>query len=215
MSPGSFKEVMAALRAAGTDEQRAACLAGGVSGPCFGVPGEALDAIAGPIDPDQPMALQLFETGVFDARLLATQVADPAKFTPANCDRWVKACAEPLLARALAALIAATIHAEKKSDVWRGSKGEWKRVAGWNIVEVLAEPDVALHTWLKRAVGEFHRGFKGAPAAVQAAMKTALIAIGGHRPEFRERVLGIAKKFKLMDVTEGVEALQAEWEAQA
>jgi hypothetical protein len=46
-------------------------------------------------------------------------------------------------------------------------------------------------------------------------MRAALTAIGGHRPEFRDRVLGLAKKLKLPDVTEGVEALVAAWEAGA
>lgn len=210
----TFKEVMAALRAAGTAETTETYVQGGVTGPCFGVDRSTLEQIAETVGGDQAMALQLYETGVFDARLLATRIAEPAKFTPSYCDRWVKACQELLLAEALARLVAETIHAEKKSDVWRGSKGEWKRVAGWKLVELLAEPDVALHAWLKGRVGEIVRNYKSAPPAVQEAMRPALAAIGGHRPEFRDRVLGLAKKWKLMDVTEGVEALQAAWEAQ-
>ncbi|MHC5021957.1 MAG: DNA alkylation repair protein [Planctomycetota bacterium] len=215
MSSGSFKELMAALRAAGSPAVAEQYAAGGVSGPCFGVPAAEVETLAEATAPAQAMALQLYETGVFEARLLATRLAEPDKITAANCDRWIKACQEPQLSGAVAALIAATIHAEKKSDVWRGSKGEWKRVCGWNIVQLLAEPDVALHTWLKRAVGEVHRGYRSAPASVQCAMRAALAAIGGHRPEFRERVLGLAKKLKLPDVTAGVEALQAQWEAGA
>lgn len=210
---GRFKAVMAQLRAAGTEATRAECAERGVTGPCFGVPPEDLERVAQPLRRDQPLALQLFETGVFDARLLATLVADPAAFTAGTCDRWVKACAERALSRAVAAVVASTVHREKKSDVWRASKGEWKRVCGWMIAEALAEPGVVYQAWLKGRVGEFHRGFKSAPPSVQSAMKAALIAIGGHRPEFRERVLGMAKKFKLRDVTEGVDALQAAWEA--
>jgi 3-methyladenine DNA glycosylase AlkD len=215
MSSGSFKELMAALRAAGSPAVAEQYAAAGVAGPCFGVPAAQVEALAEATALDQAMALQLYETGVFEARLLATRLAEPEKITAANCDRWIKACTEPALTRAVAAAIAATAHAEKKSDVWRGSKGEWKRVGGWNIVELLAEPDVALHTWLRRAVGEVHRGYRSAPAPVQSAMRAALTAIGGHRPEFRDRVLGLAKKLKLPDVSEGVEALVAAWEAGA
>lgn len=215
MSSATFKEVMAALRTAGTTATAERYASEGVAGPCFGVELDDLRRMAEPLQREQAMALQLFETGVFDARLLATLIADPARLTAANCDRWVKAVDHALLCRALAELIGQTKHAEKKSDVWRGSKGEWKRVAGWTLVELLAEPDVALHLWLKGRVGEIHRGLKKAPPGVQGAMRATLIAIGGHRPEMRERVLGLAKKFKLKDVRVGVEALQAQWEAQA
>lgn len=40
---------------------------------------------------DHALALSLWETGIHEARILASMVADPARVTPADMDSWAKA----------------------------------------------------------------------------------------------------------------------------
>jgi 3-methyladenine DNA glycosylase AlkD/uncharacterized protein YdhG (YjbR/CyaY superfamily) len=56
----------------------------------YGVPVGTLRAMAKNLGHDHALAQQLWASGVYDARMLATMVGDPAKVTPAEMDRWAK-----------------------------------------------------------------------------------------------------------------------------
>ncbi|MCH7491756.1 MAG: hypothetical protein IID05_13820, partial [Gemmatimonadetes bacterium] len=51
-----------------------------------------LSALHAQLEGAQALAMQLWETGVHDARLLATRIVDANRFTAGNCDRWIKGC---------------------------------------------------------------------------------------------------------------------------
>jgi len=54
----------------------------------LGVPVGAIRAIAKQLGRNHKLALALWKTGVFEARMLATMVDDPAEVTPAQMDQW-------------------------------------------------------------------------------------------------------------------------------
>lgn len=56
----------------------------------FGVSVPKLRTLAKEISRDHQLALELWKTGLHDARLLATMIDDPAKVTIAQMDRWVR-----------------------------------------------------------------------------------------------------------------------------
>jgi len=61
-----------------------------VSPKAFGVPVPAIRAMAKEIGRDHTLALELWNSGWLEARMLTAFVADPAQVTPAQMDRWVK-----------------------------------------------------------------------------------------------------------------------------
>lgn len=54
----------------------------------IGVPMAKIHAVAKPLGRDPALAEALWRTGVYEARMLACMVDDPATVTPARMDRW-------------------------------------------------------------------------------------------------------------------------------
>lgn len=49
-----------------------------------------LRKLAKPLFPNHPLAIDLWKTGIYEARMLATLVDDPGEVTPAQMDRWCR-----------------------------------------------------------------------------------------------------------------------------
>jgi 3-methyladenine DNA glycosylase AlkD len=54
----------------------------------MGVPMNRMLAVARPLRPDHELAQALWETGWYEARMVACMVDDPAQVTPEQMDRW-------------------------------------------------------------------------------------------------------------------------------
>lgn len=80
---------------------------------------------------NQELAAALWETGVYEARMLASFVGDPARITPAQMDRWCKDFDNWAFCDAMCFnLFDRTPHAWSKVKQWSGSKAEFvKRTA--------------------------------------------------------------------------------------
>ncbi len=56
----------------------------------LGISMPVIRSLAKEIKKNQATALQLWETGIHEAKILAALIAEPKKFTPELCDKWVK-----------------------------------------------------------------------------------------------------------------------------
>jgi 3-methyladenine DNA glycosylase AlkD len=56
----------------------------------YGAPMRDIKALGGTLGRHQPLAVALWDTGVYEARMLASFVGDPEKLTAAQMDRWCK-----------------------------------------------------------------------------------------------------------------------------
>jgi 3-methyladenine DNA glycosylase AlkD len=82
-------EVVAALRAAATDHDLANLSRFSIDAPnALGVSMANLQKIAKRLGRDHDLAAALWETGLYEALMLASLVDDPAQVTPAQMDRW-------------------------------------------------------------------------------------------------------------------------------
>src|SRR5882672_6398708 len=84
----SFAETMRTLEKAGSAQTRKTYARHGAQEPMFGVSFATLKALVKRIGVDHELALALWDTGNFDARNLAVKIADPARMTSADLDRW-------------------------------------------------------------------------------------------------------------------------------
>lgn len=87
---GRVEAVLADLRAE-ADPRVLADMApryGIVASKAFGVSMNRTQALAGRIGRDHPLALALWDTGWYEARLVACMIDDPALVTPAQMDAW-------------------------------------------------------------------------------------------------------------------------------
>lgn len=89
MTTDRVAAVMAALRQAATSHDLANLSRFAIDAPgALGVSMANLQKIAKPLGRDHDLAAGLWETGVHEARMLASLVDDPAQVTPAQMDAW-------------------------------------------------------------------------------------------------------------------------------
>jgi len=93
---------------------------------------------------DQALALALWETGVYEARLLATFVGDPATMTPAQMDRWAADFDSwAVCDTACFALFDRSPHAFKKIDQWAKRSEEFVLRGSFALLASVALHDKA------------------------------------------------------------------------
>ena len=81
-------ETMKELAVNGSAQTRKAYRRHGMSGKMYGVSYAALGKMRKKIKIDQPLAEQLWATGNFDARVLATMIADPNEIRVGTLNTW-------------------------------------------------------------------------------------------------------------------------------
>src|SRR6476646_7855449 len=77
----TVQEILAEIKPLGRDSYRKVLFNHGVAEPCYGVKIEELKKIQKRVKMDYQLALDLYETGVYDAMYLAGLIADDAKMT--------------------------------------------------------------------------------------------------------------------------------------
>ena len=86
----TVREAMAALEAAGSENIRAIYMRHGAGENQFGVKFGDLGKIRKQIGTDAKLALELWDTGNSDARMLACMIADPRTMPQDALDAWVE-----------------------------------------------------------------------------------------------------------------------------
>src|SRR5688572_19682801 len=86
------KAILDELKPLGTASYKKILFNHCVKEPCFGVKIEDLKKIQKRVKKDYRLALELYDTGVYDAMYLAGLIADDAQMTKRDLERWVKKC---------------------------------------------------------------------------------------------------------------------------
>src|SRR5436190_12705315 len=168
------KEILAELKPLGSDSYKKVMLNHGVKEPFFGVKISELQKIRKRIKKDYQLALDLFATGNYDAMYLAGLIADDARMTKADLQRWVKtANCRPICASTVAWVAAGSAHGWEVALEWIDSKSPLVAAAGWSTVECLvsitedAQLDLA---GLKRLLERVGKSIHQAPDEVRISM---------------------------------------------
>src|ERR1043166_2473232 len=97
--PMNAKKILEELKAMGSEGVKKIFLNHGIKEPLFGVKGGDMKKIQKRIKKDHQLALELYDTGNYDAMYLAALIADDAKMTRKDLAHWVeKANCGPLAA---------------------------------------------------------------------------------------------------------------------
>src|SRR6187397_650811 len=86
----NISQVLAELKKKGKEQTRKTYARHGIDIPMFGVSVADLKIIAKKIKGDQGLALELYDTGNYDAMYLAGLVADGAQMSKSQLERWAK-----------------------------------------------------------------------------------------------------------------------------
>jgi 3-methyladenine DNA glycosylase AlkD len=108
----------------------------------YGVPMRDIKALGKTLGRNHPLALALWDTGVYEARMLASFVGDPDELTPAQMDRWCKDFDNWAFCDALSFnLFDRSPHAWKKVKQWASRKPEFEKRTAFTLLWSLALHD--------------------------------------------------------------------------
>jgi 3-methyladenine DNA glycosylase AlkD len=203
----SVSQVMTELEKKGSEQRRKTYARHGIRQPMFGVSIANLKVIAKKIKGNQTLALQLYETGNFDAMYLAGLAADGKQMTKRELESWAKGAVSPMLATYTVPWVACVSpHARELALKWIDSKKESIACSGWNTYAGIlsTKPDDELDLdeiagLLDRIVNEIH----DAPNDVRYVMNGFVIAVGGYVKPLLPRAKAAAKKIGAVSVDMG------------
>jgi hypothetical protein len=195
-------EAMAALERAGSEKTAKTYLRHGAKPPLFGVPYAALYALQKRIGADQPLAEALWATGNYDARVLATLVADGEAMTAATLGRWRRDCENRFAAMAFAAVAARCAPGLPCALRWIDGAGEFEQAAGWGTLAGLANARTAADDVFAPLLGRIERTIHQLPNLARYMANNCLIAIGT-RPSLAADAMRVAKAVGRVEVDHG------------
>jgi 3-methyladenine DNA glycosylase AlkD len=201
------EEVVEELRAFGTESIKKVLRNHGVREPFFGVKIGDMKKIQKRIKKDYQLALDLYDTGNYDAMYLAGLVADDGRMTKKDLNRWVKQAHGGALASATVPWVAAgSPHGYELALEWIESKSETVAAAGWSTLSSLValknDADLDL-TQLKRLLNHVRDTIHDQPNDVRSAMNGFIIALGTHVEGLSDLAVQAAKKVGTVTVDMG------------
>jgi 3-methyladenine DNA glycosylase AlkD len=140
----SVAEVLTALKKRGDKRMRDQMQPrfGIVAQDAYGVPMAQIKALAKEIGRDHALALKLWAKGNYDARLLCSMIAEPAKVTPALMDQWRGDFDNWAICDTLCFnLFDKTPHGFAKVRAWSKLRGEFDKRAAFALLASLALHD--------------------------------------------------------------------------
>lgn len=152
-------------------------------------------AIAKKIGVNHRLALALWQTGSYEARMVASMIDDPALVTSAQMERWCKDFDNWGICDTVCfKLFDRTPHAWEKIWKWAASDSEFVKRAGFALLWALSlhdkskasEPFARAFTLVEREAGDVRH-------LVKKAVSMALKAIGNRSPALNKAALSVAR----------------------
>lgn len=197
-------EILAELEALGSEQTRKTNRRHGVGENQFGVLHSAFGKLKKRIKTDHDLALKLWESGNYDARILAMMIADPQKADSDTLERWANDLENYALSAALSTYVSRTPLARQKAEQWIESDSEWSATMGWNILGALAASDPTLpDSYFEALLKRIERDLHSSQNWVRYAMNNALIAIGIRNEALEEKAFATAEHIGKVIVDHG------------
>ncbi len=199
----TIESALQALEAAGTPQNRKIYARHGAREPMSGVSFANLGLMKKKLGTDHDLARLLWASGNYDARVLATMIADPIRATAAEVESWARDIDCHPLADLFAGYVARTPVAAQKTEAWTNSDEEFLAQAGWNLVARAAMTGGMDDVWCAAALKRIEAEIHGAKNRVRYAMNGALIAIGGQGGKWEKAALAASKRIGKVVVDHG------------
>ena len=162
----------------------------------FGVSVSDIRVLAKRLGRNHDLAAALWDTGVYEARMLTSFVDEPARVTPAQMDRWCRDFVNWAICDTLCFhLFDRTPHAWQKVTQWSGKRDEFGKRAAFALLWALTVHDkqaddqafVQGLLLIERAASD-DRNF------VKKAVNMALRAIGKRNPALNAAAVTVARR---------------------
>ena len=175
------KDIVAELKKLGNAQTKKTWMTHGAQEPCLGVKVEDMKKIKKRVKMDYQLALDLYDTGIADAMYLAGLIADDAKMTRKDLQKWVENATCDWVAEYTVPWVAsAGPHGREMALKWMESKNETIASAGWqtysSMVAIKEDADLDLaeiKSLLQRVAKSIHQQ----PNRVKYVMNSFVIAV--------------------------------------
>jgi DNA alkylation repair enzyme len=179
----------------------------GVKEPFFGVKISDLQKIQKRIKKDYQLALDLYDTGNYDAMYLAGLIAGDARMTKKDLQRWLaNATHSPLASSTVPWVAAGSPHGGELALEWIDSKKALTAEAGWatlrSLVSIKEDSELDLPE-LKRLLERVRKAIHQAPDDVRSQMNMFVIAVGSYVKSLTDTALQIGEKIGPVAVNMG------------
>ena len=200
----NVKQVLKEMEALGTEQNRKIYGRHGVQREMFGLSFANLKKLAKTYKKEHGLALELWQSGNHDARILASMIADPKQMSAEQLDKWVADLDNYVITDAFSGMAVKAETALDKISEWTHSGEEWIGSTGWNMLAHTAMKNTDLSDdfflpYLECVQREIHKRKN----RVRYSMNNALIAIGVRNEDLQKKVLKIAKEIGEVQVDHG------------
>jgi 3-methyladenine DNA glycosylase AlkD len=200
-------DILDELKSLGQEGYRRILRNHGVAEPMFGVKIEELKKIQKRVKKDYQLALDLYDTGVYDAMYLAGLIADDAQMTRKDLKRWVESATSAALCEYTVPWVAAeSPHGWDIALEWIDSKKELIAQAGWatlsGVVALQDDADLDL-AQLKKLLARVEKTIHDAPNRVRYSMNGFVIAVGCYVKPLTDAALKAGKAIGTVSVDMG------------
>jgi hypothetical protein len=191
-------EIIAALKPLGKESyQRVMTKNHGVKAPCYGVPISELKKFQKAIRQDYQLALDLYDSGVYDAMYLAGLIADDQRMTKADLQHWAaQAIGGCLPGTTVPSVAAGSPAGPALAAQWIQDSDPRIAAIGWatHSARISITDDAHLdHAELRRLLGHIKKSIHDAPDEVRYQMNSFVIAVGCYVTSLTELALQTAK----------------------
>lgn len=175
-------EIVAELSKFATDQSKKMWMNHGAQEPCLGVKVEDMKKVQKRVKADYQLALDLYDTGIADMMYLAGLIADDAKMTKKDLQKWVEAATSTWVSEYTVPWVAsAGPHGREMAVKWMKSKNETIAAAGWqtysSMLAIMPDANLDLSeiaSILERVENSIHQQ----PNRVKYVMNGFVIAVG-------------------------------------
>jgi len=205
-------DILEEIKPLGSESYRRILYNHGVKGPCFGVKISDLKKIQKRIKKDYQLALDLYTTGIYDVMYLAGLIADDAKMTRQDLQKWVECACGPLAGSTVPWVASGSSFGRELAFKWIDSDKELIVVAGWGTWSCLLsiKDDSALDlSEVKELLERVKRTIHTSADPVRYQMNQFVICVGCYVKPLTNYAKQTAKEIGSVDVNMGNTACQA------
>jgi 3-methyladenine DNA glycosylase AlkD len=162
----------------------------------YGVAMKDIKALGAVLGRNQPLAVALWATGVYEARMLASFVGDPERLTPAQMERWCKDFDNWAFCDAMSFnLFDRTPHAWAKVAEWSSRRSEFEKRTAFALLWSLTVHDKgAADEAFKQGLVLIEREAADGRHFVRKATNMALRAIGKRNRPLNAAAVAVARR---------------------
>lgn len=203
----NVETIMKQLEAMGSEQTRKTFSRHGAPAKMFGVKVGDMKTIVKQVKKNHELSLKLYDTGNSDAMYLAGLIADEAKITAADLERWVKKAPWYMISEYTVAWIAAeSKHGWALAQKWIDSPDEQVATAGWSTLAnwVSLKPDSELDLpVLKKLLARVEKNVHKEQNRVRYTMNNFVIAVGSYVTALNAEAKKVAAKIGEVSVDMG------------